>query len=137
MPVVAASVAVFRDGKVLLARRAKAPARGLWSLPGGRVEPGETLAACALRELMEEVGVEARLAGFVDHVEMIDHDEEGQLAVHAVICVFAAHWVAGDGRTSAEATAIRWCDIEMVHGMPHTRGLMGVLALARNAVEAA
>lgn len=137
MPVLAASVAVFRDGEVLLAQRANAPAKGLWTLPGGRVEAGETLAACALRELMEEVGINARIAGFVNHVEMIEHHQDGQLAVHVVICAFAAHWVSGEGHIGDEVTAIRWCDIEMVHDMPHTNGLMGVLALARNAVEGA
>ena len=65
-PFLGASVAVFRDGRVLLAARGPAaPMEGLFSLPGGGVEPGETLAEAALRELREEIGVEAELIGFV------------------------------------------------------------------------
>ncbi len=76
-PVLAASIAVFREGKVLLAQRGKAPARGLFSLPGGRIEPGERMAEAVLRELQEEVGLSAEIAGFVDHVEHIEHGPDG------------------------------------------------------------
>ena len=58
-PFLAASIAVFRDGQVLLAERAAPPAARLFSLPGGLVEPGESLQEAALRELEEETGVEA------------------------------------------------------------------------------
>ena len=70
-PFLAASVAVVRDGRVLIAARGQAPMERLYSLPGGLVEPGETLGEAALRELYEEVGVEADLIGFVDHVEVV------------------------------------------------------------------
>ena len=73
-PILAASVAVFRDGRVLIARRARSPLRGLYSLPGGAVEVGETLRQAALRELAEEVGVAADILAFVDHVEPIAFD---------------------------------------------------------------
>ena len=74
----AASVAVFRDGKVLLATRTKPPADQLWSLPGGKVEAGETLEEAALRELDEEVGVTARILGFNRHVEIFGRDAAGR-----------------------------------------------------------
>lgn len=56
----AASVALIAGAKVLLIRRARPPWRGLWTLPGGGCEPGETPAACAVRELREEIGLSAR-----------------------------------------------------------------------------
>lgn len=56
----AASVALVRDGKVLLIKRAFAPYQHLWTLPGGRIEPDETIEQCAIREIMEEVGVTIR-----------------------------------------------------------------------------
>ena len=70
-PILAASTAVFRDGLVLIARRARAPMAGVYSLPGGAVEVGETLREAAARELVEEVGVEADILAFIDHVEPI------------------------------------------------------------------
>ena len=72
-PILAASIAVFRRGRVLIARRARAPLLGLYSLPGGVVELGETLREAALRELKEEVGLDAEVTGFLDHVEPIAH----------------------------------------------------------------
>lgn len=56
----AASVALVRDGKVLLIKRAYAPYQNLWTLPGGRIEPGETIEQCAIREIAEETGVTIR-----------------------------------------------------------------------------
>lgn len=56
----AASVALVRDGKVLLIKRAYEPYQHLWTLPGGRIEPDETIAQCAIRELVEELGITAR-----------------------------------------------------------------------------
>ena len=129
-PVLAASIAVFRDGKVLLGRRAKAPAFGLWSLPGGRVEPGEAMEACALRELQEEVGVTALSLGFVRHVEHIEHDETGALKAHAVIAAFAGHWQAGEATASDEISECMWVDPHAPGDLAMTRHLPDVLAQA-------
>ena len=57
LPPNAASVALLRGGQVLLIQRARAPGEGAWSLPGGRLEPGETAEDCAARELQEELGL--------------------------------------------------------------------------------
>ena len=69
MPLLAVSAAVFRDGRVLIAKRGRPPLDGIWSLPGGLVEPGETLAEAAAREVLEETGVEAESLGVADIVE--------------------------------------------------------------------
>lgn len=129
-PVLAASIAVFRDGKVLLAERAKAPARGLYSLPGGRIERGERLEEAVLRELSEEVGISARVIGFVDHVEHIERNAEGDVTAHAVICAFAGHWESGEPTLSDEASALVWVDPLAPGDLPMTRGLPDILAKA-------
>ena len=98
-PVLAASIAVFRDGKVLLATRTKPPADQLWSLPGGKVEAGETLEEAALRELDEEVGVTARILGFNRHVEIFGRDAEGAVTHHFVVASFIGEWLSGEPRT--------------------------------------
>ena len=65
------SAAVFRDDRVLLIQRAKGGFKGLWSLPGGHIEPGESAKAAAVREVREETGVDADIRGIVDLHEVI------------------------------------------------------------------
>lgn len=107
-PLLAVSLAVFRDGKVLLAQRAAEPLRGLFTLPGGLVEPGESLADAALRETREEVGIEAAMLGFNRHVELIERDAQGAVRRHYVIASFVARWTSGDARIGPEASAVTW-----------------------------
>jgi ADP-ribose pyrophosphatase YjhB (NUDIX family) len=135
VPELAASLAVFRDGRVLLGKRAGGAARGLWSLPGGRVEPGERLEAAALRELREETGVEAEIIGLADLVEFIDRDEAGMLRAHFVIAAFAARWRAGAPRAGAELDEVRWVPADSLAGLDVTPGLAGVLAKAAALAE--
>jgi ADP-ribose pyrophosphatase YjhB (NUDIX family) len=134
-PVLAASIAVFREGRVLLAQRGKAPAQGLFSLPGGRLEFGERLEKAVLRELGEEVGVSAEVIGFVDHVEHIERDETGTVRAHAVICAFAGKWVSGEPTPSVEAPAILWVDPQSPGDLPMTRGLPQILHKAADLVS--
>jgi ADP-ribose pyrophosphatase YjhB (NUDIX family) len=94
-PLLAVSVAVFRQERVLLAARTKPPYAYDFSLPGGLFELGETLAEAALRELREEVDVEARIIGFNRHLEAIQHDETAAIRHHYVIASFISEWVSG------------------------------------------
>lgn len=129
-PVLAASIAVFREGKVLLAQRGKAPALGLYSLPGGRIEPGERLEAAVLRELEEEVGLQAEVLGFVDHVEHIEQGTDGTITAHAVICAYAGRWLSGEPALTDEAVDILWVDPFNPPDLPMTRRLPEILARA-------
>jgi ADP-ribose pyrophosphatase YjhB (NUDIX family) len=133
-PILAVSTAVFRGGRVLVARRARPPLVGLYSLPGGVVEIGETLREAALRELKEEVGVEAEILGFNDHVESITRDDEGVRA-HYVIASFIARWTGGEARPSEEADAIAWVDPLGLGDLPTTPRLPEILARAATLVE--
>lgn len=128
-PLLAASLAVVRDGRVLLARRARPPMAGLWSLPGGLVEPGETLAEAALRETREEVGVEAEILGFNKHVEVIERDGT-RARHHYVIASFVGRWLSGEGAAGAEADAVVWADAAEAARLPTTEGLAEVLERA-------
>jgi 8-oxo-dGTP diphosphatase len=134
-PILAASVAVFREGRVLLARRGRAPLKGFYSLPGGRVELGESLEEAALRELYEEVAVRAEIIGFNDHVESIARDSRG-VSSHFVIASFVAHWREGEGSTSEEADAISWVDPALPFSEPMTPGLASILARAARLIGA-
>lgn len=136
-PLIAASVGVFREGRVLIGERLVEPAKGLFTFPGGKLEMGETLAQCALRELHEEVGVSARIVGFVDHVETIMRDKADNVTFHALLCVFAAVWLEGEAQSSAEIGQTVWARPEDVARWPTTKGLSAIVAKARNIVEAA
>jgi ADP-ribose pyrophosphatase YjhB (NUDIX family) len=129
-PILAASVAVIRDGRILLAARGKPPSEGVFSLPGGMVETGELLGEAALRELREEVGVEAQLIGLIAPVEFIERDESGHIKHHVVIAAHAARWVSGEPQTGPEAKEIRWVTERDIVDLPMTAGLTGILEQA-------
>lgn len=96
-PVPAAGIVVIRgESEVLLIRRGKPPYQGEWSIPGGKIEYGETTSEAALRELKEETGVEARIVGLIDVIDSIGLREQGQPGDwHYVLVDYAARWVSG------------------------------------------
>jgi 8-oxo-dGTP diphosphatase len=121
-PIVSVSIAVFREGRVLIAKRGRAPFAGAFSLPGGVVEIGERLDEAALRELKEETGVEASIVGFNDFLQPIDRVGES-VRSHYVIASWVGIWRAGEARTTAEATECRWIAPEDIDALTTTPGL--------------
>lgn len=98
-------IVCFRDDTVLLIRRANPPRAGEWSLPGGRIEPGETELQAALRELMEETGITATLG---EKVAVIDADFEGfSYRLHD----YAAVWTGGDPHGADDALEARFVPV--------------------------
>ena len=134
-PFLAASIAVFRDGKVLLAQRAQGAGAGHFSLPGGMVELGERTEDAALRELQEETGVSARLLGLVDLVQVIIRDADDRVRNHATVVAYAGEWLAGEPQTSPEASAVVWVDPFAPGDLPMTAGLDAVLTKAARLME--
>lgn len=117
-PQAAAGVVCVKDGQVLLVRRGTPPMTGQWSLPGGRIEPGETAKEAALRELHEETGVEARLAGLIDVVDAIVKNRDGTLVTrHYVLCDYAAAWVSGEPVAGDDAAEAQFFDMAEVETM--------------------
>jgi 8-oxo-dGTP diphosphatase len=134
-PFIAVSVAVFREGKVLIAERMKPPLAGVFTLPGGMVENGERLEAAASRELREETGIAAALLGFTRHVEIIDRDKEGLIRFHAIVCPFAALWREGEPTGNAEIGRLLFIDPSDLARYPTTQGLADIVARAAEIVR--
>ena len=102
MPLVAVAIALMdKDRKILLVKRRFEPGSGLWSIPGGLVELGETVREAALRELEEETGLKADINGIVDVVDTIIR-EGGLVKYHYVIIVFEAENPSGELRRCSE-----------------------------------
>lgn len=135
-PLLAVSVAVFRDGRVLLATRTRPPYVGEFSLPGGLVEAGETLEEAALRELREEVQVEARIVAFNRHVESIHRDRAGRILRHYVIASFVGEWISGEGSPGPEAGEVVWALPSSLAQLKCTPYLMATVAAAQAALRA-
>jgi len=122
-PRCAASAVIFRAGEVLLIQRGKAgPIQGFWSLPGGHIEPGEPTRAAALREVREEAGVVAELAGLLDLHEVIRRDRPEELTSHYLIAVFYGRWIAGEPAPGDDAAAARFVPLEAVSALQTTEG---------------
>ncbi|MCJ2136230.1 NUDIX hydrolase [Methylobacterium sp. J-026] len=136
-PFVGASIAVIREDRVLLAARANEPMRGVWTLPGGLVEAGESLAAAALRELAEEVGLTAEMVGVLAPTEIIVRDEAGRARHHYVVHPHAALWCGGEPVAGPEALGTRWASLAEVAALSTTPGLIDTLreAFARVAAR--
>jgi 8-oxo-dGTP diphosphatase len=108
-PIPAVGVVCLRGDEVLLIRRGNPPRKGEWSLPGGRIEWGETCAAAALRELQEETGVTADLVGLVDVIDgLFSQRAGGEVWGHYVLVDYAARWRAGEPRAGDDAADARF-----------------------------
>jgi len=130
-PTLAASAACFRGGKVLIAKRIKPP---LWSLPGGRIEAGETPEAAAMRELLEETGVEAEIVALAGEREVVLKDEGGGIAARFKIFAYAARWRAGEAKPGPEASEIAWVEPEALSAYKTTEGLLPIVMEAKRLI---
>ena len=134
-PRAAASAAIFRDGHVLLVERGKGLSRGIWSLPGGHVEPGEPARDAALREVVEETGIEAALLGLSDVVDVITRDEHGTLKAHYVLSVYFGRWIAGEPKAGSDAPDARFVPLDAVGAYQLTAGAQTVISRAAAQID--
>jgi 8-oxo-dGTP diphosphatase len=128
-PQLAVSAAIFRDDRLLLVRRARSPAKGLYSLPGGRVEFGETLHAALHREVDEETALKIDIVGLAGWREVVPGTVGGG---HYLIMSFAARWRTGEPVLNDELDDFRWLAPDALGDLKVTAGLQEVIRAARD-----
>ncbi|HMG57107.1 MAG TPA: NUDIX hydrolase [Kofleriaceae bacterium] len=125
-PVVAVGAIVFDDAdRVLLIERGKPPGSGLWSVPGGKLEPRETLAQAVAREVREETGLVVEVGTLACVVERMSDDH------HFVILDYFARVTGGKLAAASDVRAARFVDRDELEALALTDGLADVLAHAR------
>jgi mutator protein MutT len=135
-PYLAVSAAIVRDGRVLVARRAKGASIGLYTLPGGVVEAGETLHQAVVREIAEETGIAIEPVALAGQREFITRDANGKVSRHFVILCFAARWLGGEGTPQIEELSeLRWLRPTELAALKTTEGLADIIAAAFERME--
>ncbi len=136
-PILAVSAAIIRDGRVFIARRARGPALGVWTMPGGMVEAGETLSEALVREILEETSMTIEPVALAGHREVVVRDDDGRVSRHFVILCFASRWVAGETRLNDELDEFKWVRLPDLKDLKTTEGLDEIVAAAFERMEAA
>jgi len=136
-PYLAVSAAIFRDGRVLIVRRARPPAHGLYTLPGGGVELGETLEQAVIREVREETALDIAPVDLVGYRQAIGRDGAGRVERHFVILPFAARFIGGEISLNEELAEAHWLAPADISRLQTTEGLAQIVAAASERIAAA
>jgi 8-oxo-dGTP diphosphatase len=136
-PVVSVGAVIVRDGRALIVRRAHDPRKGEWSLPGGRVELGESLVDAVRRETKEETGLDVAVGPVIEVFDRVHRDEAGRVRYHFVIVDYLCTSSTGEAVAGDDAEAVAWvaeAEIER-YGVSHHAAVVlhRGLALARRA----
>jgi len=132
LPMVGVHALVLKEGQILLVQRAKEPSKGKWSLPGGRVELGETFYEAASRELLEECAIEIGIERIVDVADFILRDEQGRTKYHFVLIYLLARQKGGEIKANSESVDVRWVPFSEVYKLdmhPQLRALLKKVVL--------
>jgi 8-oxo-dGTP diphosphatase len=135
-PYLAVSAAIFRAGRVLIVRRGTPPLQGIYTLPGGGVELGETLEQAVIREVREETGLAIEPISLAGYREVIARDREGKIERHFVILPFAARYLAGEIALNAELAEAKWLLPAELSGLKTTEGLAEIVTAAGERIAA-
>jgi 8-oxo-dGTP diphosphatase len=112
-PIVGVGAVIWRGPeRLLLVRRGQPPRLNEWSLPGGRVEFGETLREALAREIAEETGLTVILEGLIDVVDLVERDETGGVTTHFVLADFSALWQADEASAGSDVAECGWFNLE-------------------------
>lgn len=122
-PVPAVAGIILRDKEILLIRRGREPGAGLWSIPGGCVEFGESLEEALKREVKEETGLKIEVDDFAGLVDLMIR-EDGEIRFHYIILDYFASVVSGDMRAASDVTDCRWVPLDQLKDYEITHSLL-------------
>ncbi len=114
-PKVGVGVVIVEAGRMVLVKRGREPGKGLWAVPGGKVEPGEHLRDAARREVLEETGLSVEIGDVVWVGEVIDDEH------HLVLIDFMGTFEGGELTAADDADEARWVPLDEADGYPLTR----------------
>lgn len=129
-PFLAVSAAIIHADLALIVRRAKPPSSGLYTLPGGVVEAGETLHGALKREVLEETAVTIEPVSLAGYREIIGRDDDGRVARHFVVMAFACKWISGEPVLNEELAEAQWLERAKIPNLQTTEGLAEIVATA-------
>ncbi len=125
------AVVVDESGaRVLVVQRGQEPGRGLWSIPGGLLELGETLPEAVVREVREECGVDVVPGDVVSVLDVICRDDVGRVRYHYVLVDLTARYVGGELAPAGDVRAVQWATRRDLDGLPLTEGAGSVIRKA-------
>src|SRR5690606_16547665 len=129
-PVTGVGAIVLQQDEVLLVRRGTAPQKGLWSLPGGALELGESLHQAVRREVMEETGLDVRVLEFAGAFERITKDDDGEIQYHYVLLDYLCEIVGGTLAAGDDAAEAEWVNRAGLGDRTLTPGVEAVIETA-------
>lgn len=130
-PVLGIGALIFNEAReILLVERGREPLRGMWSLPGGVLETGETLVEGITREVLEETGLVVEPVRIVEIFERIIRDGEGKPEYHYVLVDYICKVTRGELAAADDVSAVRWVSKQDLNSVRLTEGTLGVIEKA-------
>lgn len=135
-PIVGVGAVVWKDDKVLLVKRGKAPAKGSWSLPGGGQELGETVKEAVAREVKEETGLDVTVSHLIDVVDVITPDTDEKIEHHYTLVDYRCEWRGGEPVAGSDAADVRWASLGECEALVAWSETLRIIRMSKHDSEA-
>jgi ADP-ribose pyrophosphatase YjhB (NUDIX family) len=129
-PIIGVGAILLQRDRILMAQRGKEPLKGSWSLPGGALETGESLADGVRREVREETGLDIRPLGVLEIFERIMRDASGAPEYHYVLIDYVCRIVGGTLAPGDDVCAVEWVRRRDLPKLQITEGTLAVIEKA-------
>jgi 8-oxo-dGTP diphosphatase len=117
-PIPGVAALIIKDNQVLLTIRGKEPRKGLWGIPGGVVEVGETLVEAVKREVHEETGLIVEPMDLITVFDSINRDDDGRVRYHYILFEYLCKYISGDVVAGDDAPDARWVSLDKLDSLP-------------------